>query len=79
MLAPAVAVPKTGTVVPRCSTMLEPKIGETLRAAKAGSEAQSASRPAAARRRVKLIIGEVDTVGVVVDQRRAVVTDAVFE
>src|SRR5579862_9038918 len=32
-VAPAVAVPKTGTVVPSCRTMFVPKIGDTVNAA----------------------------------------------
>jgi len=31
--APAVAVPNTGTVVPLCKTMFDPKIDDTVKAA----------------------------------------------
>src|SRR5215475_13485258 len=37
-VAPAPAVPKTGTVVPRCNTMFELKIGDTVNAAEAELE-----------------------------------------
>src|SRR5690348_6345362 len=37
-VAPGVAVPNTGTVVPSCRTMFVPKIGATVSAASAGVE-----------------------------------------
>src|SRR5690349_17389032 len=43
-VAPGVAVPKTGTVVPRCNTIFELKIGDTVNAPKAAFEMSVASK-----------------------------------
>jgi hypothetical protein len=46
-VAPGVAVPNTGTVVPRCKTMFELKIGDTVSAANAEVESKVLNESAA--------------------------------
>jgi hypothetical protein len=47
MVSPGVPVPKTGTVVPRCRTMFDRKMGETV---KANPVAERTPLPTRARR-----------------------------
>jgi hypothetical protein len=46
-VAPGVAVPNTGTVVPSCKTMFVPKMGDTVKAASAELERKALKDSAA--------------------------------